>query len=135
MVSQPQQASSYSDLLPSLSLRSVREYIIDAFAHLPMEDVPETEQEEKEELENNRARVEGYDSNEETNSSFPKNADSKVNSQSAVHYMHDPSFVSFLAGCHLVYETPGREHKLTKLTRPASHLFGMNLVLMSSLES
>lgn len=79
-----------------------REYVLDAFGDLNMEDAPledleeedeEDEEEDEEELEDDRARDEEYDSDEDEDSTFPKNADGEVNSQLAVGYKHDRSFV------------------------------------------
>ncbi|KJZ77594.1 hypothetical protein HIM_02771 [Hirsutella minnesotensis 3608] len=73
-----------------------REYVLDSFGDLNMEDAPIPEEEEAEEEETNEEESEGlrseeYDSEDEAAEEHQK--DGEVNSQLAVGYKHDRSFV------------------------------------------
>ncbi|KAL0939725.1 vid27 family protein [Colletotrichum truncatum] len=70
-----------------------QEYITDAFNDLTMEDRPEEEEEEEEDDEDDAQRSEHYDSDEEEDDVATKDEDGNVNSQLAVGYKHDRSFV------------------------------------------
>ncbi|KAJ6441033.1 high-affinity Zn(2+) transporter zrt1 [Purpureocillium lavendulum] len=74
-----------------------REYVLDSFADLNMEDAPPVEEEEEEEErpdeeEDEGIRSEEYDS-EEDEEAAEERKDGEVNSQLAVGYKHDRSFV------------------------------------------
>lgn len=79
-----------------------REYVLDAFQDLTMEDVEdkpeeeedeEEEDEEEEEEQDDGQRSEHYDSDESEDDHVTRDADGNVNSQLAVGYKHDRSFV------------------------------------------
>ncbi|CRK33034.1 hypothetical protein BN1708_005978 [Verticillium longisporum] len=77
-----------------------QEYVTDAFNDLQMEDTPEEEEEEEEEAEEPEyedadpgQQSEHYDSDEEDEDVVTKDEDGNVNSQLAVGYKHDRSFV------------------------------------------
>lgn len=75
-----------------------RDYVLEAFNDLTMEDVPEEEEEEREEEEEAEESDDGqhsehYDSDEEADDVLTKEDDGNVNSQLAVGYKHDRSFV------------------------------------------
>ncbi|CRK35794.1 hypothetical protein BN1708_006808 [Verticillium longisporum] len=77
-----------------------QEYVTDAFNDLQMEDTPEEEEEEEEEVEEPEyedadpgQQSEHYDSDEEDEDVVTKDEDGNVNSQLAVGYKHDRSFV------------------------------------------
>jgi hypothetical protein len=73
-----------------------QEYITDAFNDLPMDDVPEEEEEEEEEdydSADEGQKSEHYDTDEEEDDVVTKDEDGNVNSQLAVGYKHDRSFV------------------------------------------
>ncbi|KAF9892932.1 hypothetical protein FE257_000524 [Aspergillus nanangensis] len=77
-----------------------REYVLDAFQDLTMEDAEaEAEEEEEEEAEEDEEdedegqRSEHYDSDEEQDDVATRDDDGNVNSQLAVGYKHDRSFV------------------------------------------
>jgi hypothetical protein len=71
-----------------------RDYVTDAFADMTMEDdQPEDEEPEVDEEEDDRIQSEHYDSDEDQDSTQVKDDDGNVNSQLAVGYKHDRSFV------------------------------------------
>jgi hypothetical protein len=74
-----------------------REYVMEAFQDLTMEDAPEDEEEEEEEEEEyesaNDQRSEHYDSDESEDDTETAPKDGAENSQLAVGYKHDRSFV------------------------------------------
>lgn len=72
-----------------------QEYITDAFNDLPMEDVEEEDEEEEEDYESadEGQRSEHYDTDEDDDNVLTKDDDGNVNSQLAVGYKHDRSFV------------------------------------------
>ncbi|EEP82731.1 conserved hypothetical protein [Uncinocarpus reesii 1704] len=77
-----------------------RDYVLEAFNELTMEDVPEEPEEEEEEEEEEEVeeaddgqRSEHYDSDEDADDVVTKEDDGNVNSQLAVGYKHDRSFV------------------------------------------
>ena len=75
-----------------------REYVLEAFQDLTMEDVDaragdEEEPEEAEEVEDDGQRSEHYDSDESEDDVVTRDDDGNVNSQLAVGYKHDRSFV------------------------------------------
>lgn len=72
-----------------------RDYVTEAFQDLTMADAPpdEEEEEESEEVEDDSQRSEHYDSDEEEDDVVTRDDDGSVNSQLAVGYKHDRSFV------------------------------------------
>lgn len=118
-----------------------REYVLDAFGDLTMEDAPleeeeEEEEEDEEELEDDRAREEEYDSDEEDESTIPKNADGEVNSQLAVGYKHDRSFVVRGSKIGVFKHTPNNHLEfstnISKVTTPGGKLMNPKKVMLHS---
>jgi hypothetical protein len=73
-----------------------REYVLEAFKDMTMEDAgqeEEPEEEEAEEFEDDGQQSEHYDSDEEEDDVVTRDDDGNVNSQLAVGYKHDRSFV------------------------------------------
>ncbi|KAE8415724.1 VID27-domain-containing protein [Aspergillus pseudocaelatus] len=75
-----------------------REYVLDAFQDLTMEDAADNQEEEEEEEEVEEDQYDGqrsehYDSDEEEDDVVTHDDDGNVNSQLAVGYKHDRSFV------------------------------------------
>lgn len=74
-----------------------REYVLEAFQDLTMGDAPEGEEEEEEyeveEPEDDGQKSEHYDSDEDEDDVVTRDDDGNVNSQLAVGYKHDRSFV------------------------------------------
>lgn len=120
-----------------------REYVLDAFGDLNMEDAPNAEEEEdeedesdEEEVEDDRAREEEYDSDEEDDSTFPKNADGEVNSQLAVGYKHDRSFVVRGSKIGVFKHTPNNHLEfstnISKVMTPSGKLMNPKKVMLHS---
>ncbi|KAI0448194.1 VID27-domain-containing protein [Xylaria telfairii] len=73
-----------------------RQYVLDAFEDLKMEDAPieeEEEESETDEADDDRATSEHYDSDEEEDDVETQPQDDEINSGLAVGYKHDRSFV------------------------------------------
>ncbi|TVY24695.1 Vacuolar import and degradation protein [Lachnellula hyalina] len=72
-----------------------RDYVTEAFQDLTMADAPpeEEEEEESDDVEDDGQRSEHYDSDEEEDDVITRDDDGNVNSQLAVGYKHDRSFV------------------------------------------
>lgn len=119
-----------------------REYVLDSFGDLTMEDAPqeeeeeEDEEEEEEEIEDDRAHDEEYDSDEENDSTFPKNADGEVNSQLAVGYKHDRSFVVRGSKIGVFKHTPNNHLEfstnISKVMTPNGKLMNPKKVMLHS---
>ncbi|KAK2595545.1 Vacuolar import and degradation protein 27 [Conoideocrella luteorostrata] len=118
-----------------------REYVLDAFGDLNMEDAPplgEVEEEEEEELEEEEeagVRSDNYDS-EEDEEAAEERADGEMNSQLAVGYKHDRSFVvrgskigvfSHTADNRLKFNT-----NISKVTTPSGKLMSPKKVMLHS---
>ena len=78
-----------------------RQYVLDAFQDLTVEDTEaaeelEDEEDEEEELEHGDQQSEHYDSDEEEDDVVTRDEDGNVNSQLAVGYKHDRSFATIL---------------------------------------
>ncbi|RSL42682.1 hypothetical protein CEP53_012065 [Fusarium sp. AF-6] len=118
-----------------------REYVLDSFGDLTMEDAPieeekEEEEEEDEEIEDDRVQDEEYDSDEENDSTFPRNADGEVNSQLAVGYKHDRSFVVRGSKIGVFKHTPNNHLEfstnISKVTTPSGKLMNPKKVMLHS---
>lgn len=118
-----------------------REYVLDAFGDLTMEDAPpleEGEEEEEEELEEDDEeglRSDAYDSEEDSDVEQDK-ASGDINSQLAVGYKHDRSFVvrgskigvfSHTADNRLKFNT-----NISKVTTPSGKLMSPKKVMLHS---
>lgn len=113
-----------------------REYVLEAFNDLTMEDAPEGEEEEEEEqiVDDDSQQSEHYDSDEEEDDVNTKEDDGLVNSQLAVGYKHDRSFVvrgskigifKHTANNHLEFST-----NISKIETPKGKLFSPKKVML-----
>ncbi|KAF2147320.1 uncharacterized protein K452DRAFT_261735 [Aplosporella prunicola CBS 121167] len=115
-----------------------RDYVMDAFQDLTMEDADEKEQEEEEEEESdeedNRPRSEHYDSDEDQDDVLTRDEDGNINSQLAVGYKHDRSFV--VRGSKIGVFKHTNDDKLefstniSKVETPKGKLFSPNKIML-----
>ncbi|KAK8170177.1 vacuolar import and degradation protein [Phyllosticta citrichinensis] len=117
-----------------------RDYVLEAFQDLTMEDEKAGEEEEEEEEEdddeNDRPRAKGYESEEDDDEDdqIPKEADGNVNSQLAVGYKHDRSFV--VRGSKIgVFKHTDDNHlefstNISKVETPKGKLFSPKKVML-----
>ncbi|KAG6032325.1 hypothetical protein E4U41_007248, partial [Claviceps citrina] len=125
-----------------------REYVLDAFGDLNMDDAPpldevreeeeeeeEVEEEEEEEEDDDGLRSDDYDSEEDQDGAKDR-ADGEINSQLAVGYKHDRSFVvrgskigvfSHTADNRLKFNT-----NISKVTTPSGKLMSPKKVMLHS---
>lgn len=119
-----------------------RKYVLDSFADLNMEDVPpkEEQQEEEEEEEEGGEEDEGirseeYDSEDEE-AAEAERKDSEVNSQLAVGYKYDRSFVVRGSKISVFSHTPDNRLKFTtnisRVTTPDGKLLSPKKVILHS---
>ncbi|KAF0315413.1 Vacuolar import and degradation protein 27 [Colletotrichum sp. SAR11_59] len=114
-----------------------QEYITDAFNDLTMEDTPEEEEEEEEDYEDaedDAQRSEHYDSDEEEDDVATKDEDGNVNSQLAVGYKHDRSFVVRGSKIGVFKHTPNNNLEfstnISKVETPKGTLFSPKKVML-----
>ncbi|TGO61319.1 hypothetical protein BCON_0028g00360 [Botryotinia convoluta] len=119
-----------------------REYVLEAFQDLTMEDAPdfvegeEEEEEEEEEVEDqdDGQRSEHYDSDEEDDDVVTKDDDGNVNSQLAVGYKHDRSFVVRGSKIGVFKHTPNNNLEfstnISKVQAPNGKLFNPKKVML-----
>jgi len=115
-----------------------REYVLDAFQDLTMEDVPEEEQEEEEQEEDEEESVsqrsEDYDEDEDEDDVVTRNEDGTVNSQLAVGYKHDRSFVVRGSKIGVFKHTPDNQLQfstnISKVATPNGKLFSPTKVML-----
>lgn len=114
-----------------------REYVLDAFQDLAMEDVPEEEEEEPEveyEDEDDGQRSEHYDSDEEDDDVVTHDDDGNVNSQLAVGYKHDRSFVVRGSKIGVFKHTPNNNLEfstnISKVETPGGKMFSPKKVML-----
>lgn len=120
-----------------------REYVLDAFQDLTMEDAddkPEEEEEaEEEEVEeetdqDDGQRSEHYDSDEEEDDVVTRDEDGNVNSQLAVGYKHDRSFVVRGSKIGVFKHTPNNNLEfstnISKVETPKGKLFSPKKVML-----
>ncbi|KAI2157908.1 Vacuolar import and degradation protein 27 [Ophidiomyces ophidiicola] len=121
-----------------------RDYVLEAFNDLTMDDVPEEpedEQEEEEELEvtDDGERSEHYDSDEEADDVLTKDDDGNVNSQLAVGYKHDRSFVVRGSKIGVFKHTPNNNLEfstnISKVETPKGTLFSPKKVMLHAEDS
>ncbi|PBP25978.1 vacuolar import and degradation protein [Diplocarpon rosae] len=118
-----------------------RDYVLEAFQDLAMEDAPEEEEEEEEEEEpeveedeDDGQRSEHYDSDEEDDDVTTRDSDGNVNSQLAVGYKHDRSFV--VRGSkigvfkHTLNNNLEFSTNISKVETPKGKLFAPNKVML-----
>lgn len=116
-----------------------REYVLEAFNDLTMDDAPQEEDEEElleEEEEDDRPRSEHYDSDEDEEDVEVTDKDGNINSQLAVGTKHDRSFVvrgskigvfKHLPNKHLEFTT-----NISKVETPKGRLFSPKKVMLHS---
>ncbi|TDZ48216.1 Vacuolar import and degradation protein 27 [Colletotrichum trifolii] len=116
-----------------------QEYITDAFNDLTMEDTPEEEEEEEEEeeyedAEDDGQRSEHYDSDEDEDDVLTRDEDGNVNSQLAVGYKHDRSFVVRGSKIGVFKHTPNNNLEfstnISKVETPKGTLFSPKKVML-----
>lgn len=116
-----------------------REYVLETFQDLNMEDVePEDEEDEEEEdqegLEDDAQRSEHYDSDEDEDDIVTKDDDGNVNSQLAVGYKHDRSFVVRGSKIGVFKHTPNNNLEfstnISKVETPKGKLFSPKKVML-----
>lgn len=122
-----------------------KDYVLDAFQDLTMEDAEEAEKEEEEDEEeeeddtNDGQRSEHYDSDEEQDDVVTRDADGNVNSQLAVGYKHDRSFVVRGSKIGVFKHTPDNNLEfstnISKVETPKGKLFSPKKVMLHAEDS
>lgn len=114
-----------------------RDYVLEAFQDLTMEDTrneEEVEEEEEEEVENDGQRSEQYDSDESEDDVVTREDDGHVNSQLAVGYKHDRSFVVRGSKIGVFKHTPNNNLEfstnISKVETPKGRLFSPSKVML-----
>lgn len=116
-----------------------REYVLDSFNDLAMEDAPpieeeeeEAEEEEEEDTEDDRGRYDEDDEDEDEERQ--ERSDGEVNSQLAVGYKHDRSFVVRGSKIGVFTHTPDNHLKfstnISKVTTPGGKLMNPKKVML-----
>ena len=118
-----------------------RQYVLDAFQDLTMEDAPDEDQEEEdvEESEDDAQRSEHYDSDESEDDIVTRDEDGNVNSQLAVGYKHDRSFVVRGSKIGVFKHTPNNNLEfstnISKVQTPNGKLFSPTKVMLHAEDS
>ncbi|KAI9045540.1 uncharacterized protein KD926_007956 [Aspergillus affinis] len=124
-----------------------REYVLDAFQDLTMEDTEAEEQqaeeeeaeEEEEEDQDDGQRSERYDTDEEEEDVVTRDDDGNVNSQLAVGYKHDRSFVVRGSKIGVFKHTPNNNLEfstnISKVETPKGKLFSPKKVMLHAEDS
>ncbi|KAI4142130.1 MAG: hypothetical protein LQ341_003300 [Variospora aurantia] len=114
-----------------------RQYVLDAFQDLTMEDAENLEKEEVEEDEaepDDSQRTEEYDSDESADDVVTKPDDGDINSQLAVGYKHDRSFVVRGSKIGVFKHTPNNNLEfstnISKVETPGGKLFNPKKVML-----
>ena len=115
-----------------------QQYVLDAFQDLAMDDEPEEEEEEEEpEIEepvDDGQKSEHYDSDESADDVVTRDKDGNVNSQLAVGYKHDRSFVVRGSKIGVFKHTPNNNLEfstnISKVTTPKGGLFSPKKVML-----
>jgi hypothetical protein len=113
-----------------------REYVLEAFQDLTMEDAPPEEEEEEEEEaeEDDGQRSEHYDSDEYEDDVVTRDDDGNINSQLAVGYKHDRSFVVRGSKIGVFKHTPNNNLEfstnISKVETPKGRLFNPKKVML-----
>lgn len=118
-----------------------QQYVLDAFQDLTMEDAPPEEEEEEEEAEaeNDGQKSEHYDSDESEDDVVTRDEDGNVNSQLAVGYKHDRSFVVRGSKIGVFKHTPNNNLEfstnISKVMTPKGALFSPKKVMLHAEDS
>lgn len=119
-----------------------REYVLEAFQDLTMEDAQhggQEEEEEVEEVEDDGQRSEHYDSDESEDDVVTRENDGNVNSQLAVGYKHDRSFVVRGSKIGVFKHTPNNNLEfstnISKVETPNGKLFSPKKVMLHAEDS
>lgn len=126
-----------------------RDYVLDAFQDLTMEDQneeqeqageeAEAEEEEEEDGQDDGQRSEHYDSDEEEEDVVTRDDDGNVNSQLAVGYKHDRSFVVRGSKIGVFKHTPNNNLEfstnISKVETPGGKLFSPKKVMLHAEDS
>ncbi|KAI9743354.1 MAG: hypothetical protein M1818_003200 [Claussenomyces sp. TS43310] len=117
-----------------------REYVLEAFQDMTMEDAPEGDPEEDEEGEvededeDDSQKSEHYDTDEDEDDVVTRDADGNVNSQLAVGYKHDRSFVVRGSKIGVFKHTPNNNLEfstnISKVETPKGKLFSPKKVML-----
>ncbi|KAL9602929.1 MAG: hypothetical protein Q9219_001454 [cf. Caloplaca sp. 3 TL-2023] len=116
-----------------------RQYVLDAFQDLTMEDAEHAaneadEEEEVEELEDDSQRTEEYDTDESGDDAVAKPDEGDINSQLAVGYKHDRSFVVRGSKIGVFKHTPNNNLEfstnISKVETPGGKLFSPKKVML-----
>ncbi|CZR57594.1 related to C.cardunculus cypro4 protein [Phialocephala subalpina] len=113
-----------------------REYVLEAFQDLTMDDAPPEEEEEYEveEPEDDGQQSEHYDSDEDEDDVVTRDDDGNVNSQLAVGYKHDRSFVVRGSKIGVFKHTPNNNLEfstnISKVETPEGKLFSPKKVML-----
>ena len=115
-----------------------RQYVLDAFQDLTLEDAENENQEEEveeiEEVEDDGQRSEHYDSDESEDDVVTRDDDGNVNSQLAVGYKHDRSFVVRGSKIGVFKHTPNNNLEfstnISKVETPGGKLFSPKKVML-----
>ena len=121
-----------------------QQYVLDAFQDLTMEDVPEEEEEEEQDhfedaVEDDGQKSEHYDTDEEEDDVVVRDEDGNVNSQLAVGYKHDRSFVVRGSKIGVFKHTPNNNLEfstnISKVTTPKGDLFSPKKIMLHAEDS
>lgn len=111
-----------------------QQYVLDAFQDLTMEDAPPIDEEEEEEDEDDGQKSEHYDSDESEEDVVVRDEDGNVNSQIAVGYKHDRSFVVRGSKIGVFKHTPNNNLEfstnISKVETPGGKLFSPKKVML-----
>lgn len=114
-----------------------RQYVLDAFQDLTMDDAQNKEAEEEEleeEIEDDGQRSEHYDTDESEDDVVVREDDGNVNSQLAVGYKHDRSFVVRGSKIGVFKHTPNNNLEfstnISKVETPGGKLFSPKKVML-----
>jgi len=113
-----------------------RDYVLEAFQDLAMDDAPEPEEEEEEEIidDDDGQRSEHYDSDEEEDDVVTRDEGGGINSQLAVGYKHDRSFVVRGSKIGVFKHTPNNNLEfstnISRVETPKGKLFSPKKVML-----
>ncbi|KAG8529319.1 uncharacterized protein KY384_005955 [Bacidia gigantensis] len=118
-----------------------QQYVMDAFQDLTMEDAPSMEEEEEvyEDAQEDDQQSEHYDTDEDADDVVTRDQDGNVNSQLAVGYKHDRSFVVRGSKIGVFKHTPNNNLEfstnISKVTTPKGELFSPKKVMLHAEDS